>query len=256
MCIKSILDKKYLFYPAGPFYCNMKILSNCPYSKKTSPAWKNSWLLSCLYKALIFFTAFGALITFAEFVKFIPSNLGIFQHSNFYLLKFLPVCIFSYFLYVHIFRIRQVNRFVKYLYIIRILDIFVWNKRSVIYSSSWSKKSIYTQQKSFSYLTKSCNIFAEQSFIQAVSRFDMITGFRYVLLDFSVCVSLQYVSGSMSKSYLSQNKWEKSDPSKTLYIYDDYSIGGWGILKICHVFVDSVFEQLIYCSFCRQWWCG
>ena len=32
---KSILDTKYLNYPAGSFYCNMKFLSNCLYSKKS-----------------------------------------------------------------------------------------------------------------------------------------------------------------------------------------------------------------------------
>ena len=42
----------------------------------------------------------------------------------------------------------------------------------------------------------------------------------------------------------------KSNLSKGLYIYDDYSIGGWRFLKICHVFAGSiVFEQLIYGSF-------
>ena len=47
------------------------------------------------------------------------------------------------------------------------------------------------KQKSFGYLTKSCYINLEQSFIWAVGRFDINIGFRYVLLDFSVCVSLQ-----------------------------------------------------------------
>ena len=53
---------------------------------------------------------------------------------------------------------------------------------------------------------------------------------------------------------MSQNKWENSDLSNGLYIYDDHRIGGGQVLKICHVFADSiVFEQLTYCSFlCRQ----
>ena len=45
------------------------------------------------------------------------------------------------------------------------------------------------KKRSFSFLTKSCNITFEQPFIQVIGRFDMIIGFRYVLLDFSVCVS-------------------------------------------------------------------
>ena len=47
------------------------------------------------------------------------------------------------------------------------------------------------KQKSFSYLTKSCNVTFKQSFIQAIGRFDVIIDFRYVLLDFWVCVSLK-----------------------------------------------------------------
>ena len=51
-------------------------------------------------------------------------------------------------------------------------------------------KNLYIpKQKSFSYLTKSCNITFEQSFIRAVSRFDIIIGFKCVLPDFSICVS-------------------------------------------------------------------
>ena len=49
---------------------------------------------------------------------------------------------------------------------------------------------------------------------------------------------------------MSQNKCENSDLSNGLYIYDDHRIGGGQVLKICHVFADSiVFEQLTYCSF-------
>ena len=52
---------------------------------------------------------------------------------------------------------------------------------------------------------------------------------------------------------MSQKKWEKSDLSKGLYIYDHHRIGGGQVRKICHVFADSiVFEQLMYCYFCRQ----
>ena len=64
------------------------------------------------------------------------------------------------------------------------------------------------------------------------------------------------VSVYIGKSDLSQNKWEKSDLSKGIYIYDDQTKdrlgGGWGggLLEICHMFVHSiVFEQLIYSSF-------
>ena len=72
------------------------------------------------------------------------------------------------------------------------------------------------------------------------------------MLELSVRVSLQEVSGSLGKSNLSRNKWEKSDLSKETYIYDDDTKGGWGILEICHVFADSIiFEQLIYCSFLK-----
>ena len=58
----------------------------------------------------------------------------------------------------------------------------------------------------------------------------MIIGFRDIsdisdISDFSVCVSLQKVSESIGKSYLSQNKWEKSDLSYGLYIHDDHRIG-------------------------------
>ena len=134
------------------------------------------------------------------------------------------------------------------------MGLFVWNNRSVIHHSA-DPRNLYTpKQKSFSYLTKSSNITFEQSFIQAADRFDVFIGLRYLLIDFSVCVSLQQVSGSIGKIYLSQNKWEKSDLSKGLYIYDNHKIGGWGVLEIYHVFADSiVFKQLIYFSFCRQW---
>ena len=40
------------------------------------------------------------------------------------------------------------------------------------------------KQKSFSYLTKSCNITFEQSFIQANCRFYMIIGYDYIFCSF------------------------------------------------------------------------
>ena len=67
----------------------------------------------------------------------------------------------------------------------------------------------------------------------------MIIGFRYVLLDFLVCASLEQYSGVIGKSCLSQNKWEKSDPSKGLYIYDDHRIGEGQVFKICHLFLNN-----------------
>ena len=79
---------------------------------------------------------------------------------------------------------------------------------------------IYPKKRA-SNLTKSCSIAFEQSFTRAVGRFDIIIGFIYVLLDFSVCVCWQKVSGSISKSNLSQNKWEKDDLSKRTQIYDN-----------------------------------
>ena len=69
---------------------------------------------------------------------------------------------------------------------------------------------------------------------------DLIIGFRFVFLDFLVCVSLQYVSESIGKSYLSQNKRGKSDLSRGLHIHDDQRIGKRRVLKICHVFADSI----------------
>ena len=80
----------------------------------------------------------------------------------------------------------------------------------------------------------------------------MIIGFRYVLLDFLVCVSLQKYSGIIGKSYLSQNKWEKSDSSKGLYIYDDHRIGEGQVFKICHLFLSN--WSIVY--FYRQWGLG
>ena len=41
-----------------------------------------------------------------------------------------------------------------------------------------------------------------------------------VLLDLPVRVSLQEVLGSLSKSDLPQNKWERSDLSKGTHFYD------------------------------------
>ena len=79
---KSIFDKKYFLYPAGSFYCNLKLLSNCPYSKKPPLPGKIPGCLLAYTKALITFTAFGALITLAVFVKFISTYLGIFQLSK------------------------------------------------------------------------------------------------------------------------------------------------------------------------------
>ena len=79
---KSIFDKKYLLYPAGSFYCNMKLLSNCPYSKKPPLPEQIPGCLLAYPEASITFTAFGALITLAVFVKFISTNLGIFQPSK------------------------------------------------------------------------------------------------------------------------------------------------------------------------------
>ena len=51
--------------------------------QETFPAQKNSRLRAYLFKAFITLTAFEALITFAAFVKFIPTNLGIFQLGKF-----------------------------------------------------------------------------------------------------------------------------------------------------------------------------
>ena len=65
-------------YPMGPFYRNMKLIK-LSLSQETSPAWKKSWLHACLCKALINFAAFRDFITFTSFVKFIPTNLGMFQ---------------------------------------------------------------------------------------------------------------------------------------------------------------------------------
>ena len=53
----------------------------------------------------------------------------------------------------------------------------------------------------------------------------MIIDFRYVLLDFSVRVSLQSVSGNVGKSDL-QKKWEKSNVTKGAYIYDNHTKDG------------------------------
>ena len=47
--------------------------------------------------------------------------------------------------------------------------------------------------------------------------------------------------GSIGKSYLSQNKWEKSYPSKGLYIYDNHSIGGGMFLKFVTCFQILLF---------------
>ena len=60
------------------FYRNMKLLSNCP------------WLHACLYKTLVTFASFEAVITFAAFVKFIPTNLGIFQLGKVFFTKVSP----------------------------------------------------------------------------------------------------------------------------------------------------------------------
>ena len=78
---KSILDKKYLFYTTGSFYCNMKLIKLC-LLKETSPARKNSWFGACLYKVLITFTTFGALITFAAFAKFISTKVSPCMHFS------------------------------------------------------------------------------------------------------------------------------------------------------------------------------
>ena len=60
-------------------------------------------MVACMFiQGLDYFSVFGALITFAAFVKFTPTNLGIFQLSNFFLLKFLPVCLFCIF-YMYIY---------------------------------------------------------------------------------------------------------------------------------------------------------
>ena len=42
------------------------------------------------------------------------------------------------------------------------------------------KKIYIPKQRSFIYLTNSCSITFQQSFIRAVGRFDMIVGFRYM----------------------------------------------------------------------------
>ena len=71
--------------------------------QETSLAQTNFWYRACLFQALITFAAFGALITFAAFVKFITTNLGIFQLGKAFLLKFLPVCIFCiFFMYMYL----------------------------------------------------------------------------------------------------------------------------------------------------------
>ena len=44
-----------------------------------------------------------------------------------------------------------------------------------------------------------------------------------------------------------------TDPINGEYIYDYHTKNGWGVLEICHGFVDSiVFEQLIHCSFLQR----
>ena len=61
----------------------MKLLSNCPYSKKLPVPEK---IPGCMPA----FIAFGTLITFAAFVKFIPTNLGIFQLGKVFFTKVSP----------------------------------------------------------------------------------------------------------------------------------------------------------------------
>ena len=61
-----------------------------------------------------------------------------------------------------------------------------------------------------------------------------------VSLDLPVRVSLQEVLGSLSKSDLAQNKWERSDLSKGTHIYDICAKGDWRVLETFLMFADSI----------------
>ena len=69
---------------------------------------------------------------------------------------------------------------------------------------------------------------------------------------------MQQVPGGISKSCLSKNKWEKSDLSKGLYIYDDHSIdgegGGGGFLKLVTILYFGCRGKKIdlFCE-CHKW---
>ena len=78
--------------------------------------------------------------------------------------------------------------------------------------------------------------------------------YRFQICFACVAIPCQFtmVSVYIGKSDLSQNKWEKSDLSKGIYIYDDQTKDRWvkrGVLEISHMVLDSiVFEQFIYSS--------
>ena len=61
-----------------------------------------------------------------------------------------------------------------------------------------------------------------------------------VLLDLPVRVSLQEVLGSLSKSDLPQNKWERSDLSKGTHFYDICTKEEWRVLETFLMFADSI----------------
>ena len=61
-----------------------------------------------------------------------------------------------------------------------------------------------------------------------------------VLLDLPVRVSLQKVLGSLSKSDLPQNKWERSDLSKGTHFYDIGTTEEWRVLETFLMFADSI----------------
>ena len=83
-----------------PFYHNMKLLSNCPYFKKPE---KIPGCMPAYTRTLVTFASFGALITFAAFVKFIRTSIGIFQLGKVFFTKVSPSMHLSVFFYLHIY---------------------------------------------------------------------------------------------------------------------------------------------------------
>ena len=140
----------------------------------------------CTGFLLNFIISYCFLAYTSPFLNFVPKDQEIFRLGNVFFTKFLPVCIFLYFLDVDIFRIRQlVMELICKIFVycstlnvnswmLTVWDYWYWTTHQWFIGPNDPRNSYIPKQMSFSYLINSFDYTFELSFLKDVVGFNFV----------------------------------------------------------------------------------
>ena len=167
------------FYLYTVFLQILNWLSKCLWSKCLNGFYMY-WIPSKLYHQLLFPCIY---FTFLQVCSQRSGNISTWER---FFTKFLPVCIFLYFLDVHIFRIRQlvmelICKIFVYCLTLNVnssmltaWDYWYWTTHQWFIGPTDPRNSYMPKQMSFSYLINSFDITFELSFLKDVVGFNFV----------------------------------------------------------------------------------